>query len=450
MIRNTKEPILLFLGDVALFYGALWATLVIRYTDITAGSVWALHVGPFSILFTVWVVVFYIAGLYGKHTLVLKRRLPTRILKTQLFNIALAVSFFYFIAFFGITPKTNLFIYLVISSLAILLWRLYGQELLGVRRRQKAILIGSGKELSELRDELLHNDRYHLDPTLWIDLDDVEGLDFEKDVLEPMYSEGIAVAVVSMHNKKIEPILPRFYNLMFAGVRFIDMHKVYEDIFDRVPLSVLRHSWFLENISLSPRRTYDTLKRFLDLAFAFGVGIVTLPIYPVVWLAVKLDDRGSLFITQERIGENNHPIRIFKFRTMTGNDDGNYGPSGKTSLQVTRIGTWLRLLRVDELPQLWNVLKGDLSFVGPRPELPQLAAEYDKQVPYYHIRHLVKPGLSGWAQIHHERHPHHGADVEETKVKLSYDLSYIKNRSLSLDLEIMLKTLRILVSRSGL
>jgi lipopolysaccharide/colanic/teichoic acid biosynthesis glycosyltransferase len=237
---------------------------------------------------------------------------------------------------------------------------------------------------------------------------------------------------------------------MFAGVSFIDMHKVYEDIFDRIPFSVLRHSWFLENISLSPRRGYDTLKRCLDLAVGLALGIVTLPLYPLVWLAIKLDDNGPLFISQERIGEHNRPIVIFKFRSMS--DDEGASPLEKEMnyIRVTRVGKWLRKTRIDELPQLWSVVRGDLSLIGPRPELPELAAEYDQQVPYYHVRHLIKPGLSGWAQIHHERHPHHGADVEETKVKLSYDLSYIKNRSLSLDLEIMLKTLRILVSRSGL
>jgi lipopolysaccharide/colanic/teichoic acid biosynthesis glycosyltransferase len=116
---------------------------------------------------------------------------------------------------------------------------------------------------------------------------------------------------------------------------------------------------------------------------------------------------------------------------------------------ITRVGKFLRTTRIDELPQLWNVFRGDLSLIGPRPELPELVKLYEKEIPYYNIRHLLKPGLSGWAQLYHKNHPHYRPDVSETRVKLSYDLYYIKNRSLLLDLKIALKTIKTLLSRSG-
>lgn len=116
---------------------------------------------------------------------------------------------------------------------------------------------------------------------------------------------------------------------------------------------------------------------------------------------------------------------------------------------VTRFGAFLRKSRLDEFPQLWNVIRGDLSLIGPRPEIPSLVKEYEDQIPYYDIRHLIKPGLSGWAQLYHDNHPHHASDVQETKVKLSYDLYYIKNRSVLLDFKIALKTLKKLASRAG-
>ena len=128
---------------------------------------------------------------------------------------------------------------------------------------------------------------------------------------------------------------------------------------------------------------------------------------------------------------------------------GDYGANGKTSLTVTKVGKWLRNLRIDELPQLWNVLKGDLSLVGPRPELPALAGGYSARIPYYNARHLINPGLTGWAQLHHDRDPHHGADIAETKNKLSYDLYYLKHRSLLLDLYIILQTIRIVLTARG-
>ena len=129
-------------------------------------------------------------------------------------------------------------------------------------------------------------------------------------------------------------------------------------------------------------------------------------------------------------------------------DDGGEGNNGRAE-KVTRVGSFLRASRIDELPQLWNVFKGDISLIGPRPELPALVKRYSEEIPYYNVRHLIKPGLSGWAQIYHDQHSHHEVDTLETKNKLSYDLYYIKNRSLMLDLKIALKTLKILLSRSG-
>jgi lipopolysaccharide/colanic/teichoic acid biosynthesis glycosyltransferase len=136
-----------------------------------------------------------------------------------------------------------------------------------------------------------------------------------------------------------------------------------------------------------------------------------------------------------------------KFRSMTGADSGS--EVLKSKLRVTPLGKMIRRTRIDELPQLWNVFKGDLSLIGPRPEFPALVEEYRKHIPYYHLRHLVKPGLSGWAQLYHDNHPHHGSDVEATREKLSYDLYYLTHRSLTLDATIALKTVKKLLTRSG-
>jgi lipopolysaccharide/colanic/teichoic acid biosynthesis glycosyltransferase len=170
-------------------------------------------------------------------------------------------------------------------------------------------------------------------------------------------------------------------------------------------------------------------------------------VLPFVAVAIKREGGGPVFIIQERVGQYNRPIRIIKFRSMTGNDTGESALN--SSLRVTKVGSFLRRTRIDELPQLWNVLRGDYSLIGPRPELPALVAEYAEKIPYYNARHLLKPGLSGWAQIYHREHPHHGIDIAETQNKLSYDLYYVKNRSLLLDLQIGLKTIRTILSRSG-
>src|SRR3989344_1296380 len=446
---NRKEPLLLLLGDLFFFLVSLWLSLLIRNGELPSEQFFFTHLEPFSVLFAAWILVFYIAGLYEKHTVILKSRLPSILAKTQLTNSGLAVAFFYLVPFFGITPKTILFIYLFVSFVIILGWRMYGYFVIGRGPINNAILIGSGEEMKELLTEVNNNPIYSLHFVSSVDLNRADENGFWKEIVAKIYSEDVSIIAIDLANENVEPVLPHLYNLIFSKISFIDMHKIYEDIFNRVPLSLLRYNWFLENISTSPRAAYDAMKRMMDITLSLILFIPSLIIYPLVYLAIRLDDGGSFFIVQERIGASNKIIRIFKFRTMTANDSGQYGASGTSKLEITKAGKFLRNSRIDELPQLWNVLKGDLSLIGPRPELPALAKGYAEEIPYYNVRHLIKPGLSGWAQIYHERHPHHGVDTEETKNKLSYDLYYIKNRSFLLDIKIALRTLETLMSISG-
>lgn len=327
------------------------------------------------------------------------------------------------------------------------LWRLYGIRLLETPTKEKALIIGSGEEVLQIKEEVNHNPRYNLSFVSSIDLDRINEVDFKEEIIKHIYAEQIGVIVVDFDNKRIEPVLSHLYNLMFSQVRFIDMHKVYEDLFDRIPLSLLKHGWFLENITLTPQLTYAVLKRTGDFLAALILGLVSLICYPFVFVAIKLNDGGPIFFRQERVGKNKQPIFILKFRTMS--VVSNVDVLQDDARRVTSVGAFLRATRIDELPQLWNVLKGDLSLIGPRPELPELVKQYEAEIPYYDVRHLVTPGLSGWAQIYHENHPHHGLASAETREKLSYDLYYVKNHSLLLDLKIALKTIKILLSKVG-
>lgn len=446
-ITNRKEPLILVLGDIFFFLISLYLMLIVRYHMFPTEELFYAHLVPFAILFAVWLVVFFAAGLYEKHTLILKNRVPSIILNAQIINSVIAVLFFYFIPYFEITPKTNLFLYLVFSFALILWWRVYGSEVLGVRKPSRAILIGSGAEMQELKAEVNNNNRYYLKFVSSIDLDEVKGLDLQEDIINHVYSEGITDIVVNLRHEQVDTLLPHLYNLIFSHVRFVDMHKVYEDIFDRVPLSLVKYSWFLENISATRKFTFDLIKRFMDIVIALPAALISLIVYPFVWIAILAEDRGGLFSIQERVGQNNKPIKLYKFRTMTNANDGGQWGNGNEN-RVTRVGAFLRKSRLDELPQLWNVLRGHISLIGPRPEFAEPVAQYTNEIPYYNVRHLIKPGLSGWAQIYGE-HPHHDTDTIKTANKLSYDLYYIKNRSVMLDLKIALRTLRTLLSRSG-
>ncbi|WKZ26201.1 MAG: sugar transferase [Candidatus Paceibacterota bacterium] len=435
-----KEAFFLFFGDLLVFLASLWLTLFFRYQEIPGKEEFVNHLKPFSILFAVWFLVFFIAGLYEKHTLIFQSKLPNTLLHTQLANIVIAITFFYFIPFFGITPKTNLFIYLAISFILILFWRVKGQKFFYTSKRQNAMLVGHGEEMKELKEEVNNNERYGIKFISSVDLEEIDGLDFKEEVLKTVYSEEVSVIAIDLRSEKVESVLSNFYNLIFSKVKFVDMHKVYEDIFDRVPMSVLKYNWFLENISTVHNPTFDFVKRVTDIFAALVLGLVSFVFYPIVFLAVKLDDGGPVFFAQNRVGQNNKIFKILKFRSMTVDEP----------KKITKVGSFLRRTRIDELPQLWSVLKGDLSLIGPRPEIPEIAELYEKKVPYYNVRHLIKPGLSGWAQLYHQNPPKFNADFDETKTKLSYDLYYIKNRSLMLDLKIALKTLKALFMTSGI
>jgi exopolysaccharide biosynthesis polyprenyl glycosylphosphotransferase len=442
---NKKEALVLFIGDVVAFYAALWLMLLVRYDTIPSSASLYLHVPPFSILFLVWIVVFFIAGLYEKHTLILKSKIGNIILRAQITNSILAFLFFYFIPFFGITPKTNLFIYLVISFGLISFWRLTLFPLFEKGEKENAILIGNGEEMRELEREVNHNPRYAIKFISSIDLNTMKSLDFKEEILNRIYAENVHLIAADFKNEKVETLLPSLYNLIFSKVRFIDMHKVYEDIFDRIPLSLVKESWFLQNISGSAQKGYDFLKRGMDLILATLLGIVSLVIYPFVYVAIKLEDGGPVFFVQERIGKNNKVIRIRKFRSLAVH----HSPDGVAQdPKTTKVGKFIRKTRIDELPQLWNVFRGDLSMIGPRPEIPTLAMQYEKEIPFYNVRYLIKPGLAGWAQLYGE-HGHGALAIDETRNKLSYDLYYIKNRSFMLDLKIALRTIKTLLSREG-
>jgi exopolysaccharide biosynthesis polyprenyl glycosylphosphotransferase len=442
-----KEPLILLVGDLFFFLVSLWLTLLLRNATVPTRAVLLTHLAPFSLLFVAWIIVFYIAGLYEKHTVILQSKLPNILATTQIINSGLAVIFFYFVPLFAIAPKTILFIYVLVSFAFILFWRTYGYFALDRKRAENAILIGSGEEMKELLNEVNANPLSPLHFVSSIDLNRSDDTGFWKEIVSEVYTKDVSVIAIDLANENIEPVLPHLYNLIFSKVSFIDMHKIYEDIFDRVPLSLLRYNWFLENISTEPRGTYDVLKRIMDIVIALPLCVVPIITYPFALIAMKLEDGGPVFTHQDRVGQNNKIIRLLKFRTMLFNDAGEWKDKGVEN-RVTKVGNFLRKTRLDEFPQLWNVLKGDLSLIGPRPEFPLAVKLYSEELPYYNVRHLIKPGLSGWAQIYGE-HPHHGVDVNKTANKLSYDLYYIKNRSFLLDVKIALQTLKTLGSIAG-
>jgi len=322
--------------------------------------------------------------------------------------------------------------------------------LLSAKQRHKAILIADGKEAIELTDEINNNDRYNYYFTRIIDEEVIKSTEnFEQKILSLMEREKIELVVVDPRGDSIKNFLPVLFDLSFLhfAFTFLDFNRLYEDTFDRVPVSMLQYEWFITNISQSKTAIYDVVKRTIDICGAIALAIPAALALPFVAAAIKIEDRGQLFYTTKRIGQFGVPITIYKFRTKNGADVGSQAL--KSDLVDTKVGIFLRKTRLDELPQLFNVLKGDLSFIGPRPEMPALVDVYTKEIPYYNTRHFLKPGLSGWAQINNYDVPRGGVDVERTISKLSYDLFYLERRSLLLDIQIAIKTLSTIIMRTG-
>lgn len=444
-----REYAILLLGDVVVFSLSLWLAIVLRYLEIPEWRFVQLHILPFSILFAAWIAVFFLANLYGKHTRLFRSRLFSTIAYTQVINVALAALFFFFIPLFQVAPKTILLIYLLVSAPLIVLWRIGIYPRIRRGRRLKGMLLAAGPDAKMLAEEVASDVRYPFSFEYVVDTEHTPSHEIIQHACRLAEEDDIEFLVVDVSDESIQAALPLLYDAAFHKRRFVmvNLMDIYQEIFDRVPLSLVRYEWVLEN-SNAPY-TYDAIKRLIDILAALIGGALSLVFYPFIMLAIKMDDGGDIFITQERVGRFRKPIRIVKFRSMTGNDGGKYDQSGKSTLRVTRVGKYLRLLRLDELPQILNVLKGDLSVVGPRPEFPSLAEHYDARIPYYNARYLVTPGLTGWAQILHDRHPHHGTDVTATKEKLSYDLYYFLHRSLLLDMYIILQTIRIVLTAKG-
>ncbi|MEA2715225.1 MAG: hypothetical protein QOG91_253 [Candidatus Parcubacteria bacterium] len=448
-MAGTKGAVILVVGDVIAFIFSLVLTLVIRYGEIPSRSLLLSHAPAFSVLIVVFIIVNFCAGLYEKQSSLTRDRLNGLPIRVQIVNAVIGISFFYF-APVTIAPKANLFIYFVVSTALILIWRTIMYPVVAVTRRLSAILVGGGDDVEDLHDEINHTATYGIVFKEYIVPQEPERRIAEL-IGAAVKRSHATVIVADLHDRMVEASMPYLYSLIFSGIQVIDADKMYERIFDRVPVAMVGERWLVENsgTALGNRRIYDSVKRAMDIAISGVLGLMSLVVYPFVFLAIKIDDGGDVFVRQERIGKDGRVVTIAKFRSMSGNDHGKYGNNGSTDHVVTRVGRFIRATRIDELPQLFNVLVGNLSLIGPRPELPALAKIYDKEIPYYNARHLVKPGLSGWAQIYHQAHPHHAVATEDTRDKLSYDLYYIKNRSMALDLKIALRTIQILLKRAG-
>lgn len=439
------KRLLLLAGDIAMLYLALFLTIYLRYQQNWQEQ-WDIHFRPFSIIYFFFLLCFYIIGLYDLTLARNNLHFFVTLVKAILINAALAVGFFYFIPIYGITPKTNLFINLLIFSALFILWRQsYNRFIKSQALLNNVLVFGKNQEAEELINFIKANPQLGYRIKKIADVNDVKIL---SDLTELLMQERIQIVVTTVNPHKNIHLVRNLYQCIPLKIIVADLPAFYEKITGKIPVSAIEEVWFLENLMSNQKKLFEASKRILDIIIALLLGIVSLALTPFIAFGIKINSPGPIIYRQKRVGQDNQIFELVKFRTMI-NDaekDGAQWAKEKDK-RVTRVGRFLRRTRLDELPQLWNILKGEMTFVGPRPERPEFAFSNEllDHIPFYQIRHSIKPGLTGWAQI---KYPY-GASVKDTRQKLQYDLYYIKNRSFTLDSAIILKTIKTILSVEG-
>jgi len=428
----------LLIGDILLLYGALFLALEIRYRLNPSPELVAAHIAAFSGLFFVWILVFYASRLYdivGMATLTEFMRIA---MPTFLLNLALGAVYFYVFARGpgAILPRGTLFLFFLIFAAVFTLWRRAAGRILSLQPKERVAIIGKTNEAEELA-AFLNNRPERGYRVIFMAPEE----DFDIGIVRRLIEdENVTTVVASEH--AMRNIGPHLAELANSDTNFFNLATFYEMLLEKIPLSLVEETWFLENIIRRESKLATLIGTVMN-SVASGIFIlITLPIWLIIALAIKINSPGPVFYTQTRVGLGGKNFRLFKFRTMRrdAEKDGAQWALANDP-RVTSFGRILRKTNLDELPQLLNILCGEMSFVGPRPERPEFEAELKKQIPFYTLRHLVKPGLTGWAQLNFR----YGASIEDAREKLQYDLFYIKNRSIPLNISIILKTLNIIL-----
>ncbi len=457
-MRNWR-PIVLILGETALLLGAVVLGIYVRL----GSEAWWLfqfeNGWPKALLIVaVCQLTLHYSDLYDLRGVTGVRDLTVR-LTSALGTTSLILAVLYYLAPDWIIGRGVFVISVVFMITFVVVWRMaFAWLTRRVSPRERLLLVGTNTAAVDLARELFaRRQELGVDIVGFVDPDPAR-------IGAPVINPGVVGAiddipalvarlnvdrvVVSLSDARGKLPMNRLLDIRFSnGVTFDHLASVYEEYTGKIAVENLRPSWLIFSEGFRKTRLLMAAKRALDLVFASVGLLIGFPIMVVVGLVVKSTSRGPMFYHQTRVGLHGHEFTVHKFRTMREDAERTTGPVWSTAndSRVTPVGGFLRRTRLDEMPQLWNVLKGEMSFVGPRPERPEFVRELTEKIPYYGQRHVLKPGVTGWAQIRYT----YGASVEDAVEKLQYDLYYIKNLSIALDFVILLETLKTVIMRRG-
>jgi len=369
--------------------------------------------------------------------------------------LVLSVLSFVLAGIVFIFPETDIAPYVLVAgvsflTVALVLWRWAYERIISLPVfRERVYVLGCGQQASTVVETLRSSRDAGMEVIGWKGESETNGQHdhFAAELrafrgLKP----GVDRVIVAMEDRRQSMPVRELLDLRLRGVVIENSSTLLERLTAKLPLDGLNPSTLIFTEGFRMSATQQLLRRLLSLAVAFLALVICLPFIPLIILAVRLSSPGPVFFSQTRVGRRGCPFTAYKFRTMRQDAEANGAVwAAKEDPRVTPIGGFMRKTRLDEIPQLWNVLRGDMAFVGPRPERPEFVQWLSKEIPFYDLRHMIRPGITGWAQVRY----HYGASLEETKRKLEYDLYYVKNQSIGLDLLIMFETIKTIILRRG-
>jgi len=445
LLLTVTEALLVTLGFVVAV--VFWAGTAM---DANIYLLYENGIGRIGLVVGVFLLLMYYFDLYDSIVLSNRREVVTRLVGV------LGCSFVTLSVLYYAFPEirlagTTLWLGVAIVGTTVPAWRkLFFVMNRSARFSERAVLYGDGPLARPLMEEIGCRSDLGVRVVGFVgpDTDLVRGISrYQEDDLEDMVVEqGVRRIVITMADRRGKMQVQKLLRLKTRGVYIQDGPEYYESITGKIPLDSLRLSWLLFSPGFHVRAALRLYKRVFSLLLSSLAILITSPIMLLAALAVRLDSPGPVIFRQKRVGEQGKLFTVFKFRSMyDGSDKKALTPAEHGDARVTRVGKWLRRTRVDELPQLFNIMKGDMAFVGPRPFVPEQEEECAAKIPFYRERWLVKPGATGWAQINRG----YNVTLDDNRDKLAYDLFYIKNVSFGLDLFIMFSTIKILLLGRG-
>ena len=433
MAKRLRQTALIS-GDIILAILALILTVRIGFFYDFSLEILKQHILPFLILYIFWFGIFYIFGLYELNLIRPNLEFLVRIGECFLVCLTVGMIFFYLIPLFNITPKTNLLLDGLLLGGLLLFWRRIFYLLFSSRLLQKVGFLGKNTLALRLSEEFQKN------PQLGYKF--IKFLDTEKNIASQIKKNGIETLIIAKSFNRNLKLTKFLYECLPLRVNLLDLGKAYEMLLYKIPVDFVNKVWILENLREGEKKVYDKLKRIGDVIFGGLIILITSPLWLIFAVLIKAEDKGPVFYRQKRVGKSKKEFWLLKFRTMEVDAEKKSGPifAKKNDKRITKTGRFLRRTHLDEVPQMINVVKGDISLVGPRPERPEFVKSLEKKIPHYHLRHIIKPGFTGWAQT---KKYHYARTKKELHEKFEYDLYYIKNRGLFLDIGIFLKSFQL-------